>query len=253
MLQELLSLNIFGFFLIFDRVGATFMLLPGFSAAFVSFPIRLQMALAVSFLLAPVLMDSLPVLPATPAELGLLFLGESTVGILLGVLARIIMGALQTMGTLTAYFSSLANAFIQDPIAEQQSSLFAGFLSTLGMLLIFATGMHHLMLKALVDSYSLFAPGEALPFTDFSHLVARRVMDSFRLGVMLVSPLMITGITYYVGLGLLGRLMPQLPVFFFGLPIQITMQIAVLMMTLSTAMMVFLSRFEDAFSGFLVP
>jgi flagellar biosynthetic protein FliR len=78
-------------------------------------------------------------------------------------------------------------------------------------------------------------------------------MDSFRLGVMLVSPLMITGITYYIGLGLLGRLMPQLPVFFFGLPIQITMQIAVLMMTLSTAMMVFLSRFEDAFSGFLVP
>jgi flagellar biosynthetic protein FliR len=78
-------------------------------------------------------------------------------------------------------------------------------------------------------------------------------MDSFRLGVMLVSPLLVTGITYYVGLGLLGRLMPQLPVFFFGLPIQITMQIAVLMMTLSTAMMVFLSRFEDAFSGFLVP
>ena len=32
MLQQLLTLNLFGFFLVFARIGTTFVLLPGFSA-----------------------------------------------------------------------------------------------------------------------------------------------------------------------------------------------------------------------------
>ena len=54
-----------------------------------------------------------------------------------------------------------------------------------------------------------------------------------------------------VGLGLLGRLMPQLPVFFFGLPVQITVQLWVLMLVLSGIMLVFTRRFADGMGGFL--
>ena len=55
----------------------------------------------------------------------------------------------------------------------------------------------------------------------------------------------------YIGLGLLGRLMPQLQVFFFGLPAQIAMQIWLLMVALSGMMLVFLTRFQDSFAGLL--
>ena len=253
MLKELLTLNIFGFFLIFARVGAAITVMPGFSAPYVNVRARLSIALAISFVLGPVLVQRLPGLPATAAGLGVLLVSEIIIGAFLGTLALILMGALQTAGTIIAYVSSMANAFIQDPIAQQQSSLISGFLSTMGLLLVFVTDMHHLMLTALIDSYTLFVPGQALDFGSIAELMGRRVMDSFALGVQLAAPLIITGFVYYLGLGLLSRLMPAMQVFFIGLPVQIAIQISVLALTLSTMMLVFLSRFEHGYEVFLAP
>lgn len=253
MLEQFLTVNIFGFFLIFARVGTIFMMLPGFSAGFVSPQVRLVVALAVSFVLAPLLLPALPGLPTSPAALVLLMGGEVVIGAFLGLIARILLGALQTAGTVISFMSSMANAFIQDPLTEQQSSLISGFLITTGTVLIFVTGLHYLMINAVLDSYTLFVPGQAPPLGEFAEFMARRVMDSFTLGVQLASPFIVTGLTYYLGLGLLGRLMPALPVFFVGLPAQIAIQISVFMLTLSAIMMMFLSRFEEGISAFLRP
>ena len=253
MLKELLTLNIFGFLLIFSRVGAAITVMPGFSAPYVNVRARLVIALAISFVLGPVLAQKLPGLPSTAVGLGVLLAGEIIIGVFLGTLALILMGALQTAGTIISYVSSMANAFIQDPIAQQQSSLISGFLSTIGILLVFITDMHHLMLAAVIDSYTLFVPGQALAFGNIVEVIGRRVMDSFALGVQLASPLIITGFVYYLGLGLLSRLMPAMQVFFIGLPVQIAIQISVFTLTLSTMMLVFLSRFEEGYEVFLAP
>lgn len=251
MLQDLVNLNLFAFFLIFARVGAAFLLLPGYSAAYVSPNIRLALALAVSFAVMPLLADALPAMPSAPSALALLLIGETVIGSFFGVLARILLGALQTAGTMIALFASLANAFIQDPIAEQQSSTVSGFLTTLGIVVIFATNLHELMLKAVVDSYMVFTPGQPLAIGDLSDTVARRVADSFALGLQLAVPFLVVALTYYVGLGILGRLMPTLQVFFFGLPVQISLQIWVMMIAVSGIMMVFMTRFQDGFVPFL--
>lgn len=253
MLQELLSLNVFGFMLIFARVGTAFATLPGFSAAYVSMRIRLAFALVVSLVLAPVLIGNLPGLPVSAAALGLLLVGEVLIGGFLGLLGRVLFAALQTAGTVVSLVSSMANAFIQDAVSEQQGSIIAGFLTTVGLLVVFTSNLHHLMIRALADSYGLFIPGEALAFGDMAQLMARHVMDSFALGVQLASPFIVLGLTHYLMLGLLGRLMPALPVFFFGLPIQLAAQIAVMMLALSGIMLAFQSHFAESFGAFLAP
>jgi flagellar biosynthetic protein FliR len=43
--------------------------------------------------------------------------------------------------------------------------------------------------------------------------------------------------------------MPQLPVFFFGLPLQVGLQLWVMMITVSGLMLVFLNRFAGALAG----
>ena len=48
-----------------------------------------------------------------------------------------------------------------------------------------------------------------------------------------IGPIVILAFLLYVGIGVLGRLMPQLPVFFFGLPLQISIQIWVMALALS--------------------
>ena len=253
MLQELLTLNLFGFLLIFARVGAAFTTLPGFSATYVSIRIRLLIALTVSFVVAPVLIPTLPVPPATALGLGLLLISEIIIGGFFGALGRVVMGALHTAGTVVSYTASLANAFVQDPIAEQQGSILSGFLTTVGIVVVFVTDMHHLMLRAVAESYVIFHPGDVLQLGDFAHMLARNVMDSFKLGVQLASPFILVGITHFLMLGILGRLMPSLPVFFFGLPIQIATQITVMALTLSGIMLMFSTRFGEVFGAFVAP
>lgn len=253
MLEEILKLNIFAFFLIFARVGSVFMLLPGFSSNYVNAKARLTIALGVSLLLMPLLVSGLPGLPPTSIGLAILIAGEVLVGLFLGLVARVFTVALQTAGTMISLFSSLANALIQDPISNQQSSILAAFLGTMGMTLLFVTDLHHLMIRGIGESYSLFVPGQPLPIADFSALLARRVADAFTLGVQLASPFIVTSMIYYIGLGILGRLMQALPVFFVAMPIQIGGQIMLLALSLSTIMMYFLSRYEQNLINFLEP
>lgn len=253
MLGDLIQLNLFAFFLIFARIGTVFMLMPGIGTAYVPMNIRLVIALAVCFILTPFLSASLPGMPKSGIDLMLILLAEVIIGAFFGLIARITVGALQTAGTLISLFASLANAMVRDPIAEQQSSLIATFLSLVGLVLIFVTDMHHLMIRSVIESYSLFIPGQPLAFGDFSEVLSRRVAESFELGVQLASPFLLAAIVYYLGLGILGRLMPVLPVFIVVMPLQIMAQLGFLMVILSAMMMYFLSRFEDAIIVFLEP
>ena len=252
MLEELLRLNIFGFLLVFARVGTAIAFFPGFSASYFPMRMRLGAALAISFAAMPMIAADLPTPPSAVPDLGILIFGELTVGSFIGLMARVMIATLQTAGTVIALASAMSNALIQDPIAEQQSSTISGFLLTTGLVLIFVTDLHHLMIWTVVESYELFQPGKLLPMGDFTQLLGRRIADSFALGVQLAAPAIVLGLTYYIGLGLLGRLMPQLPVFFFGLPLQISMQLWVLTVSLSGIMIVFLERFRLA-AGTILP
>jgi flagellar biosynthetic protein FliR len=61
----------------------------------------------------------------------------------------------------------------------------------------------------------------------------------------IASPVIVTGVIFYVGLGLLSRLMPQMQVFFIGLPIQIFLGLSVLGLSLPIMMYTFLTYFEE--------
>ena len=253
MLADFLAINIFAFVLVFARVGSAMILLPGFAASYVPVRIRLATALAVSFVVTPVLAPILPVPPSEVADTISIITKEILTGVFLGTLAAIFVASLQTAGTLIALFAGLANALIQDAIAQQQSSTVASFLSAMGVVLVFVTDLHHLMLAAVIDSYMLFAPSEPFFWGDAANILARQVADSFALGLQMASPFLLIAIVYYVGLGLLGRLMPALPVFFIGMPIQIMVQIWALMISVSAIMMVFLRHFQDGYAAFLNP
>ena len=95
----------------------------------------------------------------------------------------------------------------------------------------------------------MFDPGAPPPLDDFCSFIARTVADSFALGVQLAAPFLIVSLVYNVGMGLLGRLMPQLQVFFFGLPLQVGLQLWVMMLTITGMMLVFLAQFAGAIAG----
>lgn len=245
MLDQLLPNDTFSILLVFARVGAAVMLLPGFGESYVTPRMRLMFAVVLSIVVTPIVAKLLPSLPANAIALMLLLAGEIVIGLFIGGLVRLLVTSLHVAGVVIGYHTSLANAMVFDPGNAQQGSVIGTFLNLLGVFLIFMSDLHHLMLMALTDSYALFVPGLALPVGDFSDLAAQWVAQSFSVGLRIAAPFVVVGLVFYIGLGLLARLMPQVQVFFVAMPLQVMLGFFILMLVLSASMTWFLQVFQD--------
>jgi flagellar biosynthetic protein FliR len=250
-LNEILTLDIYRFFMVFARIGAALMLFPGFGATMVSTRIRLILALALSLVLLPIVGPLYPNLPRHLGGLTLLIFGEVAVGIFLGVLTQVVMSAMNVAGTFIGFQIGLTNAFSYDVVAEQQSSTLSAFLANVALVALFTTDLHHLLIRALTDSYATFVPGQLLPLGDFAETLSHLLSESFGMGIRLAAPLLVYGLIFYAGLGLLSRLAPQIQVFFVALPLQVFSGLWMLMVALPVMIIVFLRFFEDSLIPFV--
>ncbi len=253
MLVEFLTGEIQAFLLIFVRIGAAFTVMPFFGEQFIAMRARLTVALFVTLALTPMLAPALPQPPESALGLLVLIAGESLVGFFLGFIARSIMSALQTAGMTIAMMIGLANALTQDTTAVQQGSILGALLTMLGLLVVMALNLHHLMLAALAESYEVFVPGQAPMIEDMTFMVARVVSASFTLGIQLAAPFIGLGVVFYVGLGLINRLMTSMQIFFIAIPMQIVIGLLIMSFALPVMMGWFASAFEEHLMMFVGP
>ncbi|HVZ90093.1 MAG TPA: flagellar biosynthetic protein FliR [Rhizomicrobium sp.] len=241
------------YLLVFSRVGAMIMLMPAIGETGVPPMARLVLALAISLALAPTVSAAYPqAAPSTGLALGLLIAQETTAGVLVGAMARIIMSALQVAGTIIATQTGLAYAQTVDPTNPgAQSAIVGNFLSLLAVVLIFSFNLHHLAIGAVAGSYRLLPPGGALPSGDMAELAIRLVSGSFALGFQLAAPFLVFGFALSVGIGVLARLMPQLQIYFVAMPINILAGFLLLILLIGGMMTLFLDFFSSRMGNFL--
>jgi flagellar biosynthetic protein FliR len=232
------------FLLIFARIGTMVMLLPGLGELSVPSRVRLTVALVLTAVLLPLHRNAYQI---DLKELGpvILVLGqELVVGAVLGLTARLAISALQVAGSVVAQQLGLGFVTAVDPTQGQQAAIVGNFLTMFGIALIFATDLHYLVIAALNDSYTLFAPGEVPLLGDIAALLTRTVAMSFRIGVQLSAPFLVFGLLFNLGLGVLSRLMPQMQVFFVGVPLSILIGFLIMLLVLGAMMGTFLDYIE---------
>ena len=231
------------FLLTFCRAGAMIMLLPVIGDAGVPPRVRLAFALAVSAALVSTTAQYYPATTPPTMQLAALIAREATAGMLVGAMARLIMSALETAGFLIANQTGLAFATAFDPSQGTQGAMVSTFLSLIGALLVFESGLHHLAIGAISGSYTLMPPDRLFSTSDMAELTLNLATGAFALGLQLAAPFMVFGLLTYVILGVLARLMPQLQIFFLAMPINIFAGFALLMLFLGTMMTMFLDFF----------
>ena len=130
-----------------------------------------------------------------------------------------------------------------DPTQGQQGIVVGNFLTILGITLLFATDLHHLVIAALTDSYTIFKPGELIPSGDVASLATKTFALAFKVGVQLSAPFLVFGLVFNLGLGVLARLMPQMQVYFVGAPLSILLGFLILVVVIATMMGTFVDYF----------
>jgi flagellar biosynthetic protein FliR len=226
------------FMLTFARVGTMVMLMPGIGEQLITPRARLAFALLLSLVLVPL---TRPLLPAggAPASVVTVLIGEIAVGLLIGLAVRMVIGALQTAGTIVAQQLGLAFAMSVDPAMGGQQAAIGNLLTLLGITLIFAADLHHLAIAAIRDSYVLLPPAGFPATGDAAELAIRATGRGFALAVQIAAPFIAFAILFNLGLGVLSRLMPQLQVFFLAMPATILLGMLVLLATVGVMMGVF--------------
>jgi len=230
--------------LVFARIGAILMLMPGFGEPSIPVRIRLAFALLVCVVVGPVIAPQLPAMPQQPLMLAGLVMSEVIVGLMIGAVARIFMSAAAVAGQVIGMQSGLAMAQSFDPSQGQQGALIATFLNLTFLLLLFATNIHHLLLEMMVNSYAVFDAGRMPSLADGAEWALEAFIDAFRIGVQLAAPLIVFGLIFYLALGVLSRLMPQVQIFFIAMPSNIMVGLFILTIALGAMAAVWLERMQ---------
>ena len=232
------------YLLIFARVGTMLMLLPGLGELSVPPRMRLSAALAIAIVIMPLHRNAYQV-DLTMLMPVVTMLGEEMlIGALLGLTARVTIGALQVTGSVVAQQLGLGFVTAVDPTQGQQGVIVGNFLTMTGVMLVFATDLHYLAITALDDSYTLFAPGKVPLTGDMAAHITSVIASAFRIGVQLSAPFLAFGLLFNLGLGILSRMMPQMQVFFVGMPLSILGGLMLLLLVIGAMMVTFLGHVE---------
>ena len=169
----------------------------------------------------------------------------------IGGLARLLLSGLHTASMLIAYQTGLAAAVVFDPTQNEQGVVIGRFFTLIALVMLFATDLHHALLMALIDSYRLMPPGGLPPAGDFAAQAIAFMSGAFVVALQVSAPVVVVGLLFYLGIGLLARLMPAVQVFFIAMPLQVMLGFWITMVALSAAMLWYFDYFADGVATLL--
>ena len=202
--------------LVFARIGPLFALVPAFGERVVPARIRLVAALATTVVIAPAVVQTLPIPQANPVSVALFLGSETLIGVMLGMALRLMVMVLQMAGTKAAQATSLAQAFGGAGVDPQPA--ISQILVMAGLCAAAMAGLPERLAQYLVLSYDLFPPGQWPSPSALAQWGVARVSQAFALAFSLAAPFVIGAGLYNLALGVINRAMPQLMVAFVGAP-----------------------------------
>ncbi|MBO0734196.1 MAG: flagellar biosynthetic protein FliR [Methylocapsa sp.] len=234
----------------FCRTGACLSLMPGFSSNRIPVRIRLFLSLSITLALAPLLLPEgeRAVREASASALLPLFASEMVIGLLIGFLARIFFGALETLSGAIAMSIGLTSP-LAGPLDEHEplpavTNLYM-FSATA---LIFFTGLHLEVIRGLAASYAAFPISSMIDPRFGLVQISDCLANAFSVSLRISSPFVVYSFLVNLAIGLASKLVPQIPLYFITAPAVLAGGLIFLYLTCKP----FLQMFYAAFSAWLV-
>lgn len=219
------------FALVLARVGPAMALLPGIGESVAPAIARIGLALSLTILLLPELQPMVPPVPAAGMSMALMIAGEVIIGLWFGWLARMIVLALPMAAQLIGLLIGLSSVLQPDPELGAQSGALGKLFEMAAPVLLLISGLYRLPLIALDGLFRLVPPGQLLPPGESAEIAIRAVGTSFSLALQLASPFIVITIAWHFGMGLIGRIVSRMQIYFVSMPGQIVSGLSLLALT----------------------
>jgi flagellar biosynthetic protein FliR len=190
--------------------------------------IRLGGAAMLTLVLLPLLLAVLPPIPAAPLLLAAMLCDEIVTGLWFGWLVRLAMLALPMAGQIVAGMIGMMNVIQPDALLGAGTSALSRLFGLAVVVLVFASGLWSVPIRALADLYSLLPPGQTIPAGDSAQATIAAAGAALALALRLAAPFILAGLVYHTALALAGKLVPHLQLHFAAAPGQLLGGIALL-------------------------
>jgi flagellar biosynthetic protein FliR len=209
-------------------------------------PLRVRAAFAV--VLAAALAPAVPAPVAAPASVWS-FAGtvaiEAAVGGLLGLVAQLIFAGVQLGGQIVGIQMGFGLDALIDPQTQGHVTVVAQAQQLLALLVFLALDIHHLLLRALLESFRTAPPGGlAVSAVGLRGAIALSG-DLFAVGARIAAPVLIALLLTNGALGVLARTIPQLNVFVVGFPVNVGVGLVVMGASLPFTFRLLAARFGE--------
>jgi flagellar biosynthetic protein FliR len=209
------------FLVVLARMGGLVTFAPFWSHKAANPRARILLALAMAFVITPVVAPHLPTPPSDYVALMVVMIGEVLIGLVFGFVGRLIFSGLELAAELLGFQMGLSLVSAIDPSTQARSAALATFAQMFGLMILLASDGHHWLLQATVRSFGVVAPGNFTLKPALIELILRLSADALAVGVALAAPAIIVLLVVEFALAIAGRAAPQLQIMVVGFPIKI--------------------------------
>jgi flagellar biosynthetic protein FliR len=242
--------QLLAFMLVAARLSGLFLIAPVFSSNMIPGRIKIMALLVLAATMMPIVATDLNgQVPQTFIELMLLVGKEVLVGFALGFSVAIVFAAVQVGASLidTSIGFSLANLI--DPTSGSHTTVFGSFYSMVAMLALLALNGHHYMLAGFTKSFEVLSLTQSPDFERLSAGIVAISGSLFAMAFQIAAPVLVTLLLVDVVLGIVARVVPQMNVFFVGIPFKIAAGMVAIIITLPAFVGFFEHRVNDIVDG----
>ena len=209
------------FILIFARITAILVILPVFGAPSIPAIAKIGLGVCMSVLFVAVYSGTQILLPKEVFPLLMTLAKEILVGLAIGFIGTLLFAGIQLAGELIAMQMGFTIANAIDPQTQQNLSLIAHFKNLIATMIFLLINGHIFLLSGIKKSFDIIPlMGASFPkgLGNFMiDMTSGIFIASVKIGAPMIAALLLTS----VALGIAARVMPQMNVFFVGLPLKI--------------------------------
>ncbi len=240
------EVTILSAFLIFCRIGACLMLLPGYSSVRIPAQIRLFIALAVALAVSPRLMPGIIPLVRDASDdmrIAMMF-GELLNGLLIGLLGRAFMVALQFSGSVIANAIGMGQT-LGVPVEDHEAvPALVTLITMTATVLIFSLNLHAEIVHALIASYRAMPVENGFSVRSGLAALTDNLGETFTLCLRIASPFVVYAVVVNFAIGLANKMTPQIPVYFISLPFVLAGGLVLLGLSVGEFLRLFIAGFR---------
>jgi flagellar biosynthetic protein FliR len=224
------------YLLMFVRVVTMLALLPIFGANYIPVQIKAALGLLLTSVLFSVqLAAGLPEFPGnfTLPLFAMLVVKEALVGLAVGFTSSFLFTAVQFAGRMVDTEMGFGFVEVVDPFTEEQTTVLGQFQVILFTILFLLINGHYFMLITVQKSFEIIPMFTAVfPGGKLTDHITAMTADVFILGLKLSAPIFVTLLLTELAMGIVARTVPQMNIFFVGLPLKIFVGIGTMLIVL---------------------